>query len=137
MTSYCRRFASWLARVSPLLAIAAPLEAQVSESAAIFAQHVAPMFAAKCAGCHGAKQRLSGLSLATREDLLKGGNRSPALQSLLVQGTITSAAASWPRRMILARWANGPRIGGYLLSPLTKILSSNSINAWSMREIQA
>lgn len=53
--------------------------AQSGEGEGIFRQHVAPMFEAKCAGCHGAKQSLSGFSVASREQLLKGGNRGAAL----------------------------------------------------------
>lgn len=53
--SYRRKFASWLARVGPLLVLAALIEAQVSESGAVFAQHAMRMFATKCGGCHGSR----------------------------------------------------------------------------------
>jgi len=64
--------------------------AQTGEGEAIFQKHVAPLLAAKCAGCHGGAQKISGFSAASREELLRGGNRGPAMvpgasgQSLLL-----------------------------------------------------
>ncbi len=44
-----------------------------------FARDVAPIFEQECAQCHGEKQQLSDLDLGSREALLKGGKRGPAI----------------------------------------------------------
>ena len=57
----------------------------------IFRDTVLPTLQRECAGCHGATQTLSKLDLRTRETVLQGGVRGPALvpgnatQSILVQ----------------------------------------------------
>lgn len=40
---------------------------------ALFRRHVAPILERSCYGCHGGEKHRGGLSLATREALLKGG----------------------------------------------------------------
>src|SRR5262249_15527991 len=56
-----------------------------------FRKQVAPILERHCLSCHGAKTQKSGLSLATAEDALAGGERGPALvpgkahQSLLLK----------------------------------------------------
>ena len=57
-------------------------------SANLAAQDPKTILERNCSGCHNAKVRLSGLSLSTREDALRGGRRGPALegnQSLLLK----------------------------------------------------
>lgn len=49
------------------------------EGGAIFQKHIAPVLQAKCAACHE-KQKISGLGTGSREELLKGGNRGPAIK---------------------------------------------------------
>src|SRR5258705_12803897 len=49
------------------------------EGQSIFAKHVQPLLKQKCEGCHGAAQRISGLSVQTRDSLLRGGTRGPAV----------------------------------------------------------
>jgi hypothetical protein len=56
---------------------------------ALFAILAAPAFPqalgileANCLGCHNQKLRLSGLSMATRDDLVKGGKRGPGLEKI-------------------------------------------------------
>lgn len=63
------------------------------EQAAFFEKNIRPVLVRKCYSCHGtdAKKIESGLSLATRDGLLKGGDRGPAIvpgdvkNSLLLQ----------------------------------------------------
>ncbi len=45
----------------------------------LYRQQVAPIFAAHCAGCHGATVQRSGLDLRTEESALRGGVRGPAI----------------------------------------------------------
>ncbi|MFN3326610.1 MAG: DUF1553 domain-containing protein [Bryobacteraceae bacterium] len=46
-----------------------------------FDAEIRPIIEANCLGCHNPKLRMSGLSLASRQDLLAGGKRGPAVQS--------------------------------------------------------
>jgi cytochrome c553 len=73
-----------------LLASATPARADDSPEA-FFELKIRPLLATECLSCHGGKKTSSGLSVATREALLKGGDRGPAIvacdpgQSLLIQ----------------------------------------------------
>src|SRR5579863_3850218 len=51
------------------------------EGAAIFARRVQPLLHDKCGGCHSAALRSNGLSLASRDEMLRGGKRGPAMVS--------------------------------------------------------
>src|SRR5260370_18021156 len=53
------------------------LQAQESPS---FAKDVAPIFAANCAGCHGANVRMGSLSLDSYEGVEKGGNHGKIIE---------------------------------------------------------
>ena len=53
------------------------LQAQDSPS---FAKDVAPIFAANCAGCHGANVRMGSLSLDTYEGVEKGGSHGKVIE---------------------------------------------------------
>ena len=44
-----------------------------------FEKDVRPVLAARCFSCHGSQQQFSSLRVDSREALLKGGNRGPAL----------------------------------------------------------
>ena len=52
-------------------------------SADDFEQKVAPIFAANCLGCHGAKIQRGQLDLRTEAAVLKGGSRGAAVASPL------------------------------------------------------
>ncbi|MBS1828238.1 MAG: PSD1 domain-containing protein [Acidobacteria bacterium] len=70
----------------PIL-LATVLQAQ---DTTFFETKVRPVFARQCYSCHGPDKQFSNLRLDSREALLKGGNRGPALQpgntnSLLLQ----------------------------------------------------
>jgi Protein of unknown function (DUF1553)/Protein of unknown function (DUF1549)/Planctomycete cytochrome C len=73
-----------------LLASASPALADDSPET-FFEVKIRPVLATECLSCHGGKKTSSGLSLATREALLKGGDRGPAIAvgdpggSLLIQ----------------------------------------------------
>jgi mono/diheme cytochrome c family protein len=62
-----------------------------AEGARFFATQVQPLLQAHCATCHGGDKVRSGLKLTSREALLKGGERGPAIsldrpaESLLLQ----------------------------------------------------
>ena len=59
------------------LAICALVRAQDAPS---FAKDVAPIFAANCAGCHGASTRMGGLDLDTFEGLTQGGGHGKVIE---------------------------------------------------------
>src|SRR3954468_317267 len=44
-----------------------------------FEKEVRPLLAGRCASCHGATQQFSMLRVDSREGLLRGGNRGPAI----------------------------------------------------------
>src|SRR6267142_588002 len=44
-----------------------------------FEKKVRPLLVARCVSCHGASQQFSSLRLDSREALLRGGNRGPAI----------------------------------------------------------
>jgi len=44
-----------------------------------FEKQVRPLLVARCASCHGASQQFSMLRVDSREALLRGGNRGPAI----------------------------------------------------------
>src|SRR5229473_1649854 len=44
-----------------------------------FESKVRPVLVARCVSCHGASQQFSSLRLDSREALLRGGNRGPAI----------------------------------------------------------
>ena len=74
-----------------LLSIFSLCCAEAQEGMAYFEQTVRPILRANCLACHSDKSLTSGLSLETRESILKGGNRGPSVQlqklgdSILVQ----------------------------------------------------
>jgi hypothetical protein len=74
----------------------------VDEAGAIFVKHVHPLFQEKCAGCHGPALQSNGLSLSSRDALLKGGKRGPAIvpgtaeRSLLVEALEQNGALKMP-----------------------------------------
>ena len=70
----------------------APLCAQQTQEAVTFFENeIRPILRSNCQQCHNAQNRTSGLSLASRESLLAGGNRGSAVkpghsaESLLVR----------------------------------------------------
>src|SRR5690242_8098770 len=44
-----------------------------------FEKQVRPLLIARCASCHGASQQFSSLRVDSREALLRGGKRGPAI----------------------------------------------------------
>src|SRR5258708_7822678 len=44
-----------------------------------FEKQVRPLLIGRCASCHGASQQFSMLRVDSREGLLRGGNRGPAI----------------------------------------------------------
>ncbi|MCS7024113.1 MAG: DUF1553 domain-containing protein [Bryobacteraceae bacterium] len=77
------------------------LTAGQEESVAYFEKHVRPLLAEKCMGCHGGgnSPAMSGLRLDSRESILKGGSRGPAIvsgkpeESLLIQAVRHTAGS--------------------------------------------
>ncbi|MGI8990671.1 MAG: DUF1553 domain-containing protein [Bryobacteraceae bacterium] len=69
-------FALWAA--SPPSAIAEDPKPD-PKTVEFFEKQVRPVLVARCVSCHGAAQQFSSLRVDSREALLKGGNRGPAL----------------------------------------------------------
>ena len=51
-----------------------------ADGTALFESRIKPILEASCLGCHSGAGRASELDLSTREGLLKGGTRGPAVQ---------------------------------------------------------
>ena len=74
----------------------------VDEAGAIFLKHVRPLFQEKCAGCHGPALQSNGLSLASRDRILTGGKRGPAIvpgeaaRSLMITALEQNGALKMP-----------------------------------------
>ena len=66
------------------------LQAQDSPS---FAKDIAPIFAANCAGCHGANVRMGSLSLDSYEGVEKGGNHGKIITIDVETGAYEMAEA--------------------------------------------
>src|SRR5258705_7971437 len=49
------------------------------KSIEFFEKRIRPLLAARCASCHGPSQQSSSLRLDSREAILRGGNRGPAI----------------------------------------------------------
>ncbi len=84
-----------------------------------FKQHIQPLLAAKCTGCHGAKQQQSGLRLDKRQNALRGGDYGP----VIIQGKSAESK-------LILRLVNGD--GGMQMPP-TGALEADEISllrAW-------
>ena len=67
-----------MARTAWILAlVAVPVWGQATNE--FFEKEVRPVLSAKCFSCHGPGQQSSGLRVDSREALIQGGNRGPAL----------------------------------------------------------
>ncbi|MBI1322171.1 DUF1549 domain-containing protein [bacterium] len=74
------RLSRLIAPVFLTLTIAAcgPFDVRGDEAADFFEARIRPVLVKECQGCHGAEDPEAGLSLLTRESLLKGGEQGPA-----------------------------------------------------------
>jgi hypothetical protein len=93
----------------PVIAAAAPPQAAprprpAAPADAAFERHVRPLLLAHCAGCHGAKKRMSGLRLDTSAGLRAGSERGPVVKpgdpdsSRLIQAVRQSGELKMPPR---------------------------------------
>ena len=62
-----------------LLAVAIMLPAVAGAEVPSYARDIAPLFLARCGGCHSAQAIMGGLDLGTYERLIKGGTRGPVI----------------------------------------------------------
>ena len=78
-----RYFAVWLPAallaIGPVSAWAAEEPKPDPKTIEFFEKQVRPLLAGRCISCHGPAQQFSSLRVDSREALLKGGNRGPAL----------------------------------------------------------
>jgi mono/diheme cytochrome c family protein len=78
--------------------------AQRAEGEQLFAEKVKPILNRKCGKCHGEDDARSGLRVNSRESLLCGGHRGPAIlpgkpdDSLLIQSVLQTGDLKMPRR---------------------------------------
>ena len=92
-------------------------------------QHVKPILAAKCFGCHGPKQQQSGLRLDRRQPALRGGDYGPVItpgnsaESKLIQRITGSEATRSTVKPAIGLNARSVASGGATLSPCTQLVS--------------
>jgi mono/diheme cytochrome c family protein len=78
--------------------------AERAEGEQLFSQKVKPILNRKCSKCHGGDDARSGLRVDSREGLLCGGHRGPAIlpgkpdDSLLIQSVLQTGELKMPRR---------------------------------------
>ena len=83
------------------LLVASALPAQ-SDNVRFFEEKVRPVLAKNCLGCHNEQAKMSGLSLASREGAMLGGNRGSAVipgqvdESLLIEAVRRAGALKMP-----------------------------------------
>jgi cytochrome c553 len=72
------------------------------DGAAFFETNIRPIFARQCMTCHSATAGMGGLKLDSRENILKGGSRGPALvpgkpaESLLLRAVMQTGELKMP-----------------------------------------
>ncbi|MGH9627059.1 MAG: SUMF1/EgtB/PvdO family nonheme iron enzyme [Bryobacteraceae bacterium] len=70
---------TWALRFSALAISLVMLPAASGQTSVDFQKDIQPVLESSCISCHGSKQALGGLRLDTREALLKGGSKGPAV----------------------------------------------------------
>jgi hypothetical protein len=104
---HTRRRAAWntiYATLGPLwlLLTAAPATSQSPADFDFFEQQVRPLLVAACSECHGNENQSNGLRLDSRDAMLKGGQRGPAIvpaepdKSLLIQAVRRTGELEMP-----------------------------------------
>jgi len=97
----------WLSRSSAAFVlvsvVAMPAVANAQEDGpAFFETNIRPLFARQCNACHSTSAAMSGLRIDSRENLIKGGARGPALvpgkpsESLLMAAVMQSGSLKMP-----------------------------------------
>jgi hypothetical protein len=153
-----------LARILPLLALLpctpTVLAANPSNTAAdvdFFERKVRPVLVERCSSCHSATKRRGGLSLASRDVMLKGGDSGPAVvpgqpdKSLLVKAiryaseelkmppkgklpdNVIADLVTWIQRG--AVWPVGPAAGNNGIRPPGTPISAEDRAFWSFQPI--
>ncbi|MDQ2898186.1 MAG: PSD1 and planctomycete cytochrome C domain-containing protein [Acidobacteriota bacterium] len=84
-----------LARACGILIIAALAIAPAFAQQSFFETNIRPVLQSKCQSCHNDKNKSSGLSLSSRDALLAGGNRGPAIP-LLARAVEQTGALKMP-----------------------------------------
>jgi ankyrin repeat protein len=74
-----KRTALWISLGIPLSLLADSAMPPAAKIHVDFKEHVQPILAAKCYGCHGSKVQQSGLRLDKRQNALRGGDYGPVI----------------------------------------------------------
>src|SRR5882724_6289263 len=97
-----------------------------TDSGALFESRVQPIFQQRCLTCHNQQTTRSGLSLMSRESLVTGGNRGPAIvpgkpdESVMIQAVRQDGALKMPlggklpaeEIQVLVDWVRGGALWG-------------------------
>ena len=104
LTALIRRSRDWLISLALMswLASALPAAEPTAQAITFFENEVRPLLVEKCQKCHGPRKQESGLRLDSRQALLKGGERGPAVvpgkteQSILIAAVRQSGDLKMP-----------------------------------------
>src|SRR5580704_18480083 len=69
----------WLLAAAPLLFVLSHIAGISAQTTPASAKDAAPILKEKCFQCHGESLQMSKLDLRTREAMLKGGEKGPAI----------------------------------------------------------
>lgn len=126
---------------------AAPQAPSAAEAISFFESEIRPILHTRCSQCHNDRLRTSGLSLASREGLLEGGKRGPAIsvdrpsESLVLAALLQSETLSMPpdgklpdaKIAAIERWIE---LGAPWPEPSAKPSPAASAAHWSFQAIR-
>ncbi|MBL8174266.1 MAG: DUF1549 domain-containing protein [Bryobacterales bacterium] len=108
-----------------MLALCGSAMAMAQGPEGFFEKNVRPLFIAKCNGCHGGANPAGGLSLLTREALLKGGSRGPSVVAGNPAGSLLMKAVMHTAGTL--RMPPGPKLTDAELANLTQWINQGAV----------
>src|SRR5229473_28003 len=96
------RSTQWLSMLAFFASTVPQIAQLVAQKSSVTAKDVLPILEKMCFQCHGEALKMGNLDLRTRESMLKGGDKGPALtpgkgdQSLLIHRVTGKVAPAMP-----------------------------------------
>ncbi len=117
----------------------------------LFQEKILPILHTNCIACHNEQIRTSGLAITSRDSLITGGNRGPAIvpgraaESLLIRAIRQSGELKMPPGVqlppdavaLLTEWVqSGAEWTAPLVSPLSGAPSSKGADHWAFQPVK-